>query len=382
MMMTNPGTVIGSWLGALALAVAWAAPVRAAEPGEAESATEAAPVIPGELDRHRFAVDLLPLAGTSTVTDGTDLRSLSFGLIGTFAGGTDGVAVAGVLGIDRHLVRGLQLSGAIGYVGGWVRGLQLAGGLSLTGAELRGLQLAGGGNLVLGALHGVQAAGGFNYCERLSGLQLGGGLNVAMRVDDGVQLGTVNLSAGDVHGAQVGLVNVAENADAAVGLVNLLWRGRWDVELGSGDTGLFSLAIRNGARVTHSQLSFGYHPLGRHVVYAMGGGLGGHAQLYRFLSADLDLLGRALYHGTDRDPEPGDWSFLGTLRFLLVVEPLARVSLYAGPSYNLLVTQVLRGGRFSWFGLRHSRFYDEEGELLGHTYAWPGVELGARFQLH
>ncbi len=368
-----------SWMVVLLVAFAPRG-AAAVEPGA--DADEGAPPLPVELVRQPFAVDLVPFAGTSTATDGADLRGLSLGLLGSFAGGTDGLAVAGVLGIDRLVVHGVQLSGAIGYVGGWVHGLQVAGALALTRDRLHGLQVAGGASLVLGAVHGVQAAGGVNVAGRLYGLQLSGGVNVALRTIEGVQLGPVNVAAGDVHGAQIGLVNIAENADAAVGLVNLLWRGRWDLELGAGDTGLFSLAVRNAARVTHSYLSFGYHPLGRRIVYAPGAGLGGHVQLWRWLGADLDVLGRALYHGTDGLAEAEDWSFFGTLRLLVVAEPIERVSVYLGPAYHVLVSQRLRGARFAWVEPSHARFFDEQGELLGHSYAWPGVELGARFRLH
>jgi hypothetical protein len=245
-----------------------------------------------------------------------------------------------------------------------VRGVQAAGSLNLATGAVRGLQAAGGANIAVGTVRGLQAAGA---------------VNVALAVDGGAQVGVLNFSAGDVNGLQLGIVNIAENADAAVGVLNILWGGTWDLEMSGGDTGIYSLAIRNGGRRTHSYLSAGVHPGGKRKVYAAGLGLGVHAKIAEPLQIDFDILGKGLHRGTLDGVGEQDGSLLATARAVLAWELFDGVALVGGPSYNLLVTDQLRPSRFALGNVEQA---EEAVELdngrRGNVFGWPGFEVGLR----
>lgn len=127
-------------------------------------------------------------------------------------------------------------------------------GLNVVGRDLRGAAGAVGLNLVLRNAHGVLVSTGANAVGgeldgasvgivnasvgKVRGVQLGIG-NVGTRGALGAQVGLVNIAqsaegaqiglfnfGGKVRGTQIGLINVAEDADAAIGLLSISWLRR------------------------------------------------------------------------------------------------------------------------------------------------------------
>lgn len=127
-------------------------------------------------------------------------------------------------------------------------------GVNVVGRDLRGAAGAVGLNLVLGDAHGVLVSIGANAVGgeldgasvgivnvsvgKVRGMQLGLG-NLGTRGVEGAQVGLVNIAqsaegaqiglfnfGGKVRGTQIGLINVAEDADAAVGLLSISWLRR------------------------------------------------------------------------------------------------------------------------------------------------------------
>jgi len=327
-----------------------------------------------------FGFDFLPFGGTSLATRGNEVRRVSFNLIGGYAGALDGFELSSVASIERTFVRGVQIAGAANVVGGPVEGGQVAGAVNIAGEAVDGVQVAGAVNLAAGAVDGAQIAGGLNVGGDVRGTQIAGGVNVAGAVT-GVQIAPINLASGKVRGVQVGVVNVAEDADASIGVLNLLWAGRWTVDVWSGDAGLANLAVRNGGRYTHSFLTAGRLAFGTRSVWSAGFGMGLHLPANDWLAVEVDAFGRALYQ-----PERGfdrSGSFLGTVRLALEWSPLDALALFAGPSFNVLLSEHLAPEPLS--SLDAWQLHEGRGRRHDYrpdVYLWPGFELGVRLILN
>ncbi len=326
------------------------------------------------------------LAGVMNVLRGNLQGTQLAGALNIVAGGAGRAALqgAGALNIVRHSWRGVQAAGAANLVAGELQGVQVAGGFNLASDAARGAQVAGGFNIAT-ALRGTQAAGGFNFARAVSGAQIAGGLNLAGRVR-GVQIAPVNLAWGEA-GTQVGIVNLAANADAALGVLNFMWSGRWDVEVSGSETRLASLSVRNGARYTHSIYSFGVSDGASSTrLYALGLGQGGRARLSESLSADFDALAKIIYEQPGRGPidwraERPRYGTLATVRALCEWQLLSRVGLFAGPSYNMLVSRDLELDGLE-IVTRGTREPAENVRRVWYAQFWPGVEAGLRVRLH
>ncbi|MFC1609930.1 hypothetical protein ACFL6C_03145 [Myxococcota bacterium] len=361
--------------------------------------------------------DIAPWVGTSSVMLGRDSRQLSLGLVGILTGTVNGLEASGGLNIDRFDVNGFQGVGGANFVLGTVRGFQAAGGanvvmrgvhgfqaaggLNLVVGNQSGFQGAGGGNIVTGSVDGFQGAGGANIVlgdvegfqgagganislGTVDGLQLAGGANLAGAIEGGTQIaGGVNVAVGDVDGIQVGTVNIAENADAAIGLLSIMTKGRWAMDAYGGDTGLLQVALVNGARYSHTMVHVGIHPFGRNMVFAAGFGFGGHIPVGDEWSIDIDLLASGLFKRGDGDRETHKTSLLGTLRAVARWRLTRGLGLFVGPAFNVLASESLKGGRFSLFGLdkaRESR--NKRSRFDPDIWVWPGFEAGLRVHLN
>lgn len=192
---------------------------------------------------------------------------------------------------SADVLHGAQLSLAANLVNENVRGAQFAVGLNMVGGSLRGLQMASGVNLVrgdatgaqfalidvaLGHVSGVQSSGVATVARGgLEGVQLSGAVNFAGGESHGAQLAPVNIAgtlsgvqlavvnvggtisgtqvgvvnvARSVHGLQLGVINVADDADATVGLINVVRHGYNHVEAWTSDTVTSGLSLVWGGR--------------------------------------------------------------------------------------------------------------------------------------
>jgi hypothetical protein len=387
---------------------------RAAEPAPVVVAAPPAEAEPAE----GVAIDVVPYVGTSAIGTGesrhfvlhliggvsegvkgaelatvfnTNLQSLrgieAAGVFNTLSGSARGAQLAGVFNIGRGELRGFQGAGVFNILRGpMVIGMQASGAFNIAAAGFRGMQASGGFNVAHGPVQGVQAAGGANLAVGdLHGAQLAGGLNMTKGEVHGVQIAPINFAAGEVHGVQIGVINMAENADAALGLVNLMWGGRWDLEAGSTSSRIASLTLRNAARYTHGILSFGAttQESDKERIYSFGYGLGAHLGLGDHLMLEGDTIGRSLVTSPD-DRRSVTVSMMATARGTLSLG-LGPISLYAGPSYNVLVTRDLAPtGKQVVSGLERRqactvRSCDHDAV---RAYLWPGAEFGVRVRLH
>jgi hypothetical protein len=286
-----------------------------------------------------------------------------------------GLALAPVHLADED-VSGAQVTWAAASAGGVVRGAQLAT-VTTVARELRGLQASQLVNVIRAGGEGVQLGGAANVARRLDGLQaaavnVAGGVrgvqlavvNVGGEVS-GTQLGLVNV-ARRVRGAQVGLVNLAEEADGSVGVLALVRNGRHEVELYATELTPLAAGVRLGGRRVYGVLAAGVQPdpqerSGKTLATA-GGGAGVGFEPAQRLALDLDLLAQAV--SLDRAVE----AVLGSLRAVAAYRLTPWMSIHAGPTANLLVSDEVQPDLHLGWRLDGSRY----------ARVWVGFVAGVR----
>lgn len=348
-----------------------------------------------ELREVAFGLDLLPYVGSSSVHRGHDRRAISLGLwshagaMDGFAGalalntsreGIDGFAIAGGANITAGPGSGLLLAGAANWVHGPFEGGQLALGLNVAAGGLRGVQGLSVVNVVRGDLHGAQFAAGVNIVTgRLIGVQGGTGLNFA-RGGAGVQGGVVNVQRGSFDGLQIGLVNISEDADFALGIINVVRQGRLHLETTINTEGFVQTGIKHGGDHWHYVYSLITRPFaggGNDPVVGVGMGIGGRLTPGARVFFDFDTVGhwmRDVDGGVDDGSE-----MLVQARALMGVRLTPRFALVAGASYN--VSGSFDGSRYGTFGEQlfgvNQTYLDDRP--LGRPwsiYTFPSFQLG------
>jgi hypothetical protein len=351
--------------------------------------SEAACRKPNTLRQVPIGVDFLPFVGMS-IRDGVRAqRSFSLNIIGGISGGVHGVELGGVFNIDRYSVCGAQLAGVFNFVVEDVTGAQL-GLLNIAGGNVMGAQLAqvniAGGHFLGAQLGLLDLVGG-----HLSGAQLGlinltgeglGGLqeglvNVAIGDTEGVQLGLVNVTTQRVNGAMIGLVNVAAEADAAIGLVNVIWNGRAQLDVWGTDAGLIMFGATPGAKYTHNVYGLGLKPMSDGApALATALGIGVRPFSSARLSVDIDLITYSLFR---KNPADSRWDFanIQQLRVPVSLAPIRGIWFWLGPT--LSVSVVNGDSHLQKLALIGSTRLTHAGTTDTVVRMWPGLSLGARF---
>ena len=313
-----------------------------------------------------IGADFAPYVGTSSSTSARSAtRSASFNLFGGYAGGLRGVELAGVMNLERRYACGVQvagatnlvlgpvrgvalsgifnlsgpasgasISGAVNLANGAVSGLELAGVANLANGPVEGAQISGGVNLARGALDGLQLSSALNLApESATGAQIGGGVNLALGDVNGLQLAPVNVATRRVRGVQIGVVNVAEKSDLSLGIVSINTRGRTHIDAWSApETGVFASAVKHGGDHWHGIYGFGARSEDGNFLAILG--FGGRIRFGERLRLDIDALGY--------EAKPFRERFESSLlqgRALLGVRLLRELSIFAGPSYNVLLSR-------------------------------------------
>lgn len=312
---------------------------------------------PNRLRPVPFGVDFVPGLGSSS-EQGTDVeRKLSLNVLGGLTGGTRGFEAALLFNYDAHSVCGTQVAGVVNIVGGPVDGAQL-----------------GLGNVATGPVRGTQVSLANVSGGRVRGAQIGLA-NVSAAETTGAQIGLANVSAGPVHGAMLGLVNVAESADAPIGLVNVMYRGRTQLDMWGTDAGLVMLGIEHGGRYFHNIYGLGGTVRHGRFVLAAAYGIGSRLVADKRWSLDIDALGYGLFV---RNPNLNRYeaSTIVQLRVPIALQLTPAIALFASPALNVSIAKfddlLADPSLYASTRLTHS-----SSETM--VRLWPGFTAGVRF---
>jgi hypothetical protein len=374
---------------------------------------------PNQLEPIEFGIDLLPYVGTSSRKGTQVQRTISFNVLGGVTGAVRGIELGGFFNYDDHSVCGLQLAGIANLVNGPVQGVQLgfidwAGGRldgaqfglvdvtfgTLTGAQLGLVDVAAGdiagaqlglANVGGGSLDGAQLGLANIAATRVRGAQLGlanvsggevrgtqlGLANVSGGELHGFQAGLVNVANGRVSGAMLGLVNVAADADAAIGLVSVLWRGRTHLDVWGTDSGIALVGVEHGGRYLHNIYGVGFTFRESGPVFAASYGIGARVFNSTRCFVDIDAMTYAMFVHDDPNNEI-DYAMLNQLRVPIGFRILPEVAVFVGPAFNVSVAEGGPGNLLadpSLYG--SSRASQSSSDVT--VRLWPGFTVGARF---
>jgi hypothetical protein len=214
-------------------------------------------------------------------------------------------------------------AGLVNFNGGSYHGFQGAGLINISAEE---------------ASLGFQAAGLVNFGRDVKGYQAAGLVNIASESLIGLQTGLVNIG-GDVKGAQIGLVNIAtkEMKGAQVGLVNIGGGIYLAPTVWCSGSSFINMGLKWGGRYTYALLGFGIHPQTDEKRSSLIYGFGTHLDFDRLL-LDIDFTVDHLmddYHWTKNEAD-----IIYKLRPTVGFRLLDQLSIYAGPSLNLLYSEL------------------------------------------
>jgi hypothetical protein len=349
------------------------------------------------LRRLPVGVDLVPRLGTSSYGEFLRAeRAFSFNLIGGLSGAVRGAEFGGVFNLDVHGLCGAQFAGTLNYVGGPVTGAQF--GLvnfalgPLTGAQfglvdmdigdMQGAQfgltnLATGDaegaqfgltNLILRTQQGLQA-GLVNFAGRgLRGAQLGLA-NIVSAETKGAQLGLVNFTRGKMNGAMIGLVNIAEDADAPIGLIDIIWHGRTQIDAWATDAGVLMAGVEHGSRYVHNIYGIGIKPMSNSPAFAISFGLGIRALAGGRFTLDIDAMEYGLLHHSS-------WAQIAQLRIPLAITLISGAAVFIAPEVNFAVADA--GSDLIDPALYKTTRVTQRDAGTSVRF-WPGLSLGLRF---
>jgi hypothetical protein len=323
---------------------------------------------------HRLAqISLLPLLGTNALRSMEITNNLSLNVLWGVSGGLSGFEIGGFGNTVLGDVTGVQLAGIGNIVGGDIVGTQVSGLFNVGPGRVQGVQAAGLFN-VAGDIDAVQASSLFNIATgKMTGVQAAGLFNIAAGGADGFQGSSLfNISNGhtraqtaalfnvahDVRNAQVSLlfnrakrvdglqfaiVNIADTvAGVPIGLFNFVRKGYNRVEMATTESLYANLGLKFGARSFYNILQAGARweslrsPTLDGLYWGVGYGFGSTTSLNRRLLLNTELLAM---HINEEERWTRPLNLLGQLRFTFDFRVSSRLSFFAGPSANLMLSR-------------------------------------------
>lgn len=338
-----------------------------------------------------FQISFIPGLSTQGKLSPQITTAFSVNVLGGYTGGVSVMELGGLFNITKTNVKYLQAAGLLNLVGGDVHGLQLAGLHNHVLDTVNGLQAAGVSNYVKGKFTGLQIGGVYNHAidtvkgmqiagvanfskQQTSGLQIAGVGNVANRNMKGVQIAGIFNYAKHLKGLQIGLINVADSSDGySIGLLNLVRKnGYHKISISTNEVTNLNVALRTGSRKMYSAIHAGINVESNEKIYSFGLGLGKDIRLSKQVFLNTELSSQSVYAGS--------WDYMNLLnKFSLNLQwqPVKGFSMYAGPSFSVLISDqktAVAGYKFPFYN-NALRTYDFSDRVKG----WIGFTAGVNF---
>jgi len=366
----------------------------------------------GNYEVRPFQVGFIHPLSTNGMEAGRIVNNVSLNVLAGYSAGLDGVEFSGFANVEKDFVKGVQFAGFSNLVKNKVEGAQFGGFMNLVGGTLDGGQFAGFTNINSGYTKGAQFAGfanivtdssfafqaaGFGNFNTLDskGLQAAGFINTS-RDHRGSQLaGFTNIARGDVTGFQAaGFLNVARKvtgsqlsvfnyADSVtgvpVGFLSIVRHGYHHLEVWGSESMHTNLALKIGVERFYNIFAGGVHLDPNNFHWGFGYGVGSQLDLSRSVKLNLDAITMTLFN--DRH-KIRNWEYLNLhnqFRILFGWEIASHFSIYAGPTFNLLVSDVaLNPENQTATSIAPYSFYDRTFKNT-NVKMWAGLNFGIRF---
>jgi hypothetical protein len=339
---------------------------------------------------HRLAqISLLPYLGTNTHRSNEVTNNVSINVFWGTSKAVDGFELGGVANSVTEDMRGFQFAGAVNQVGGKVIGTQFAGLLNHTGGTVDGIQIGGIGNIVLDSIHGAQVGGLFNVAKHhVDGNQTAGLFNWS-EGDVRHQVSSIYNRARYVEKRQVGLINICDTtAKAPYGLLNFVKYGYNRLEVGATENMYVNMSAKFGVRKLYNIVQLGLRwdveettvdDLASEAVYtswAVGYGLGVAPRLGKKVLLNLETVAM---HINETEVWTNELNLLGQFRMTFDYQTSGRLSVYAGPTLNMMWSQLYDADT-NTYGSRiplDPLWNEQRGDT--NFQGWIGFSAGLRF---
>ena len=202
-------------------------------------------------------------------------------------------------------------------------------------------------------------------------MQVAGLLNAVGRNFSGIQIsGFRNAATNVAQGVQIGLYNTSEtNSGVPLGLVSKVESVGFAYDLFGDETRFVNIGLRSGTAVFYNLLSVGLRP-GDPFSWSVGWGFGRNFKLA--VGNQLDL-GISVAHINEGEFFTSRTNLLSKLQVMFIKKRAENLSLFAGPTLNLLLSRTGDGSWLAPWSISDSK----SGNLWKRV--WPGVTAGVRF---
>ncbi len=300
------------------------------------------------------------LAGFTNINIG-NTRALQIGGFYNQNKEFNGSQIAGFLNNNIGNSNGLQLAGFANISNGYFEGCQLAGFINTNTSLANGVQIAGFTNITGGNSKGVQIAGFSNVSNDINGFQLAGFINIAHKVK-GMQLSFINF-ADSVEGLSFGFISIVRN-------------GYHRAEISVNESLFSNLSFKIGLNQLYNIFTGGFKQSNSDLYWSFGYGIGSVIAISPRMNINIDAVCQQVIKNS--------WQFeylnlLNSLRINASFKLGKRIELAAGPTFNVLVSDILYSEEIgSVDEYVPYCFYDE---VHGHysIKMFPGFNAAIRF---
>lgn len=362
---------------------------------------------------HRpFQLSLVTPIGTNGLKSHRCINHLSINLIAGVSAATEGIEIGGFANVNRKHMHGVQLAGFGNIVGDDAAGLQIAGFGNIVGDDVHALQIAGFGNISGGKVYsgqiagfaniaggsvgGVQLAGfgnisggnigggqiaGFgNMAGKVNGIQLAGFGNIAENVNGAQVSGFINI-ADRVKGLQLGLINISDEMDGIpIGLISYVKKnGYRKLDVSTSESLNAQVAYKMGVEHFYNIFAVGGRFTEDMNYFAFGYGVGTQFRPFNnSIVANIEAMSWHVNEGYEHWVT--DLNLLNQVKFTVGIPFMDEAfTLYAGPSYNVMVSQTESSLELNQTGI--APLWTFQDQVYGRTriQQWVGMNVGLRF---
>lgn len=317
-----------------------------------------------------FHLSFVTPLGTNGLQSWNTTNLVSINIFAGFSGGLKGVEFAGFANALKGDMNGIQVAGFCNNTLGTANGMEIAGFWNFNKGKVIGLQLAGFANVALDTVAGLQGSGFANYANGSTNGQLSGFANISGGDVSGIQgSGFANVTNGDMngvqasgfanittgtqkglqasgffnytrklHGVQLGFVNIADTVERGlpIGFFSFVRNGYKVIQIGGNETLFGEVSFKTGTKRFYNIFAVGAATRNNTLKWGWGYGIGTIVPLGRRM--DLSFEGVS-YHINEDAWFTGHLNMLNRLNLSLCWNITRTIGIYAGPSWNVWVTE-------------------------------------------
>jgi hypothetical protein len=311
------------------------------------------------------------------------------GLVNVNKGNVDGVQIGGIANVNSGYSNGTVIGGIANVIGDSSKGVLIAGISNVVGDSASGIHVAGISNTINGNFEGGQVAGIANLNNGTSkGFQLAGIANISNGNSEGLQLsGIANVVHGEMKGAQLGLINFASAADGVqiglinfagdgenvvpVGLISFVKNGYRSFEFSATESVYGNAALKMGVEKFYTIFRFGLASYKAESILSYGMGFGSLVKLNEKNRLGIDISCNNIRAGFGWNWEV---DLLSKIDFTWNHFFGRHFSLFAGPSFNVYVSQHLIEGKYGSISVPYTLYSNDWSN--GNVSMWIGANAG------